>query len=129
VDNSERSRLKPIEWVASSREDLIAFPPPVRKALGYALYLAQIGEKSPSAKPLKGFGGAGVVEILRDHDGNAYRAVYTVKFAEAVFVLHAFQKKSKRGAATPKVEMNLISQRLKAAAEQYQQRYGKGTGT
>ena len=129
MDNSERSRLKPIEWVASSREDLIAFPPPVRKALGYALYLAQIGEKSPSAKPLKGFGGAGVVEILRDHDGNAYRAVYTVKFAEAVFVLHAFQKKSKRGAATPKVEMNLISQRLKAAAEQYQQRYGKGTGT
>lgn len=122
---TEQAPLKPLEWVASAREDLIAFPVPVRKALGYALYLAQVGEKAPAAKPLRGFGGASVVEIANDHDGSTYWAVYTVNFAEAVFVLHAFQKKSKKGIATPKSEFDLIRQRLKAAAEIYQRHYRK----
>jgi phage-related protein len=119
----DRLELKPLEWVGSSKEDLIAFPPAVRKALGYALYMTQIGEKAPAAKPLKGFGGAAVIEIVKDHDGNAYRAVYTVKFAGVVYVLHAFQKKSKKGSATPKSEIGLVRQRLKVAAQHYQQHY------
>jgi phage-related protein len=114
---------KPLEWMGSSRQDLIAFPPQVRKALGYALYLSQIGDKAPAAKPLKGFGSARVLEVVADHESSAFRAVYTVRFAKAVYVLHAFQKKSMKGRATPKPEMNLIQQRLKAAAEHYQQHY------
>ena len=122
---TEKAPLKPLEWIASAREDLIAFPPPARKALGYALYLAQAGEKAPAAKPMKGFGGASVVEIVKDHDGSTYRAVYTVKFAEVVFVLHAVQKKSKKGIATPQPELDLIRQRLQVAAEIYQRSYRK----
>jgi phage-related protein len=118
-----RPAPKPLEWMGSSLDELVHFPPEVRKHLGYALYLAQIGEKSPASKPLKGFGGAGVLEVLSDHDGNTYRAVYTVRFAEAVYVLHAFQKKSKHGSATPKSEMDLVRRRLKAAAEHYRQHY------
>jgi phage-related protein len=95
-----------------------------RKEAGYALYLAQIGMKAVKAKPLKGFGGAAVLEVVLDHEGNAYRAVYTVKFAKAVFVLHAFQKKSKRGIATAKADINLIRQRLKIAASEYERLYG-----
>lgn len=83
---------------------------------GYALHLAQTGEKAPQVKPLRGFGGAGVLEIVESHEGDTYRAVYTVKFADVVYVLHAFQKKSKRGRVTPKHEIDLIQQRLRTAA-------------
>jgi len=115
---------KPLVWVSSSKDDLSAFPGAARREAGYALYLAQIGMKAVKAKPLKGFGGAGVIEIVADHDGNAYRAVYTVTFAQAVFVLHAFQKKSKKGIATEKSDIDLIKRRLKVAAEEYQRLYG-----
>src|SRR3954469_21316643 len=97
-----RPPTNPLRWIAGSKEALDAFPGPVRREAGYALYLAQIGMKAVKAKPLKGFGGAGVLEVVADYDGNTYRAVYTVKFAEAVFVLHAFQKKSKHGIGTAK---------------------------
>ena len=117
----EKPAMKPLLWVGSSKNDLNAFPGPARREAGYALYLAQIGMKAPKAKPLHGFGGASVLEVMQDHDGNTYRAVYTVKFARMVFVLHAFQKKSKKGIATPKADIDLIKQRLKLAAEQYKQ--------
>jgi len=110
---------KPIEWVGSSLEDLREFPDEVKGMMGYALSLAQAGRKHPDAKPLKGFGGASVLEVVEDHCGDTYRAVYTVKFAEAVYVLHAFQKKSKKGIATPKQDIELIKARLKAAAAHY----------
>jgi phage-related protein len=120
----EEPVLKPLEWVSASRTDLVSFPATVRRELGHALHLVQAGEKPPHAKPLRGFGGAGVLELIENYDGNTYRAVYTVKFAKAVFVLHAFQKKSKKGVATPKADIDLIKQRLAAAAEQYQRLYG-----
>lgn len=104
-----------IIWVGSSKRDLMALPLNVRKFFGHALHFAQQGVKHDAAKPLKGFSGAGVLEILEDDDGGTYRAVYTVKFAEAVFVLHCFQKKSKSGIATPKEDMNIIRARLKVA--------------
>jgi phage-related protein len=85
--------------------------------------LAQIGQRAPLAKPLRGFGGADVVEVVKDQNGNTYRAVYTVRFAKAVFVLHAFQKKSKRGRATPRADVQLIRQRLRTAAEYYEKNY------
>ena len=93
--------VKPVNWIASSYKDFRAFPDAVQDKMGYALYQAQIGEKHASAKPLKGFGGAGVLEIVTDHVCDTFRTVYTVKFALAVYVLHAFQKKSKSGIATP----------------------------
>ncbi|MES1203326.1 MAG: type II toxin-antitoxin system RelE/ParE family toxin [Pseudomonadota bacterium] len=107
--------LKPVEWVGASLKDVRAFPEEVRDSVGYALYLAQVGQKHVSVKPLKGFGGAGVLEVVEDHDGDTYRAVYTVKFASAIYVLHAFQKKSKSGVRTPKAEIELVKQRLKVA--------------
>ena len=119
----EEPVLKPLEWVGSSKDDLDSFPGSARREAGYALYLAQIGMKAVKAKPLKGFGGAAVLEVVADHDGSTYRAVYTVRFADAVFVLHAFQKKSKQGIATPKADIDLIKRRLKLAAETYQQLY------
>ena len=100
---------KPLEWIASSYKDLMALPPDVRRRFGYALSLAQMGDQDDAAKVLKGFGGAGVLEVVEDDAGGTYRAVYTVKFAEAVFVLHCFQKKSKSGIATPKVDMDIIA--------------------
>ena len=111
---------KPVRWVGSSRDDLCGFPQEVRRRVGGALWDAQCGLKAPYAKSLRGFGGAGVLEVVDDHDGNTYRAVYTVRFAGAVYVLHALQKKSKRGIATPKVELDLIKQRLKHAREDYE---------
>lgn len=87
--------------------------------MGYALYQAQLGLKAPSAKPLRGFGGAGILEIVEDHHTDTYRAVYTVKFSKSVYVLHAFQKKSRKGIATPKADIDLIRQRLRAAEEHY----------
>jgi phage-related protein len=113
--------LKTVVWVGPTRKELKTFPRPVQRAVGLALYAAQLGETPPDAKPLKGFGGAGVLEIVDDFDGDTFRAVYTVRFAKAVYVLHAFQKKSKRGVATPKAELDLIDQRLKRAREDYEQ--------
>lgn len=102
-------------WVGGSKRDLMALPLDVRKFFGHALDFAQRGDKHDTAKSLKGFGGAGVLEIVEDDAGGTYRAVYTVKFAEAVFVLHCFQKKSKSGIATPKEDMDIIRARLKVA--------------
>ena len=110
----------PVRWVGSSKEDLRKFPEEVRRRVGGALWDAQLGRKAPYAKPLRGFGGAGVLEIVDDFDGDTFRAVCTVRFAGAVYVLHAFQKKSRRGIATPKAELNLIEQRLKRAKEDYE---------
>jgi phage-related protein len=116
---------KPLVWIGSSRKDLKAFPEEVQDVFGYALHVAQMGGKHPDAKPLKGFGGAGVLEIVDDHQGDAYRAVYTVKLREIVYVLHAFQKKSTIGIATRKEDIELIKQRLRQAQELYKQEYGK----
>lgn len=107
-------QIKPLRWVASSKKDLMAMPDDVQDTFGYALHLAQSGQKHPDAKPLKGFGGAGVLEVVEDSKGNAYRAIYTVRFAQAVYVVHCFQKESTQGIATPKPDMELISLRLKA---------------
>jgi phage-related protein len=113
---------KPCEFIGSSRRELKAFPEAIREVMGYAIFLAQAGEKHSSAKPLAGFGGAGVLEVVED-DGDAYRAVYTVKFAGVVYVLHAFQKKSKKGRKTPQHDIELIRVRLKAAEQHYKENY------
>ncbi len=110
---------RPVEWVGSSYRDFVEFPDRVQDMMGYALYVAQIGGMDGSAKPLKGFGGADVVELAEDHRGSAYRAVYTVRFAAAIYVLHAFQKKAKAGIKTPKSDIELIRRRLKLAEEHY----------
>jgi phage-related protein len=107
---------KPLEWIGSSKKDLKALPDEVMDVFGYALFLAQTGRKHDQAKPLQGFGSAGVLEVVEAFRGNAYRAVYTVRFEERVFVLHVFQKKSEIGIATPKPDMDLIRERLKVAA-------------
>lgn len=119
ADQPDDPAPKPIYWIGTSLDDLKEFPKDVTRSVGAALRAAQEGSKAPYAKPLKGFGGAGVLEIVEDFDGEAYRAVYTVKFAGVVFVLHAFQKKSKSGIATPKSEIDKIEQRLKRAKELY----------
>jgi len=116
---SNGERPKPLFWVGASKKDLKDFPFEVRRTMGFALFQAQNGGKHVDAKPLKGFGGAGVLEIVEDHAGGTFRAVYTVKFLGAVYVLHAFQKKSKKGVTTPKSELDLIRKRLKAAEEHY----------
>lgn len=107
--------VKKLRWVGSSKKDLKAMPDQVRSDVGYALYEAQMGEKSDMAKTLKGFGSAGVLEVIASTQGSTYRAVYTVKFADAVYVLHCFQKRSSKGIATPKPDMDLIRSRLKEA--------------
>ena len=112
----------PLTWVGSSKRDYIRFPDQVQDDMGYALFVAQMGERPKSAKPLKGFKGAGVLEIVEDYDGDTFRAVYTVRFAQRIYVLHAFQKKSKRGSETPKSEIRLVVQRLRAAEEDYRRR-------
>jgi phage-related protein len=111
--------VKPLVWIGSTRADLSAFPEEVKDAIGFALYVAQQGGKHAHAKPLKGFAGAGVLEVVADHDGDTYRAVYTVRLAGRVYVLHAFQKKSKTGMKTPKAEINLINSRLKRAQDEH----------
>ncbi|MEG4286909.1 type II toxin-antitoxin system RelE/ParE family toxin [Microcoleus sp. A006_D1] len=113
------SLLKPVEWIGSSRDDLRDFPEDVQQIMGFALYRAQLGKKHPDAKPLRGFKGAGVLEIVDNFDGDTYRSVYTVKFEGIVYVLHAFQKKSKQGIATAKQDIELIEARLKRAKEHY----------
>ena len=107
--------LKPVVWIGSSRKDLRAFPGPVQDHVGYALYIAQCGRKHRDAKVLSGFGGAGVVEVVKDFRGDTFRAVYTLRYAGTVYVLHAFQKKSKTGSETPQRELELIKQRLSEA--------------
>ena len=108
---------KPLVWIGSSKRDLMALPVPIRKFFGHALDFAQRGDRHEAAKVLKGFGGAGVLEIVEDGRGGTYRAVYTIKFKEAVFVLHVFQKKSKHGIATPKPDLDIIRERLKVAEQ------------
>lgn len=104
-------------WVRDSRKRLRKFPEDVQDEVGYALYQAQLGSRHRSAKPLKGYSGAGVLEIVEDFDGDTYRAVYTVQFKDAVYVLHAFQKKSKSGIKTPKAELDIVDRRLREARE------------
>ncbi len=119
--NLDEQAAKPLRWTGTSRDDLREFPEPVRRRVGGALWDAQLGGKAPYAKPLKGFGSASVLEIVDDFDGDTFRAVYTVKFAHVVYVLHAFQKKAKRGIATPKSEIEMIERRLKLAKADYEQ--------
>ncbi len=106
---------KPVIWMGDSLARLQAFPPIVQDEIGYAIYLAQIGEKHPRAKPLKGLA-SGVLEVVSDHRGDTFRAVYTVRFQDRVYVLHAFQKKSKKGIATPQPDIALMKQRLARVA-------------
>ncbi|RWB70768.1 MAG: hypothetical protein EOQ50_23540 [Mesorhizobium sp.] len=110
---------KPLHWVGSSKRDFLAFPDPVKSDMGYALGLAQLGGKHPHAKPWKGEG-AGVFEVVESHDGDTYRAVYTVRFEGVVYVLHAFQKKSPSGKRTATSDVDLIGERLKRAREDYE---------
>jgi phage-related protein len=110
---------KKIVWIGSSRKDMMALPRAVQRTFGYGLYLAQLGDKPPDAKPLKGFHGAGVIEIIENYRGDAFRAVYTVRFATKIYVLHVFQKKAKRGIETPKNVINLIKDRLKQAESHF----------
>lgn len=109
--------LKPVIWVGSSLRDLREFPDPVKDHVGYALYAAQRGGRHRDTKTLAGFGGAGVVEVLTDFRSDTFRAVYTVRFGDAVYVLHAFQKKSKTGIETPRREIETIARRLREAEE------------
>lgn len=114
--------IRPVIWLGSSRRDLRAMPQQVRRDFGQALYAAQQGTTDPAAKPLKGFGGARVMEIVERYRTDAYRAVYTAHFANAVYVLHVFQKKSKSGVATPKHEIDLIRRRFAEAERHYRER-------
>ena len=111
--------IKPVVWIGSTRTDLASFPDEVKDAIGYALYIAQRGGKHANAKPLRGFGGGGVLEIVDDHAGDTYRAVYTVRFSGRIYALHAFQKKSKFGIKTPKSEIELIKSRFKRAEQEH----------
>jgi len=113
---------RPVVWVGSSRRDVREFPREIRRDIGRALYAAQAGQTDPAAKPIRGFGGGSVVEIIALHRGDTWRAVYTVRFAEAIYVLHAFQKKSKRGIATLKRDIELIRQRLAEAERLHRER-------
>jgi phage-related protein len=113
--------LKTLIWLGSSRKDFIAFPEDVKSEMGYALFQAQAGGRHRNAKTLQGFGDAGVVEIIDDHRGDTYRTVYTIRFAATVYVLHAFQKKSKAGIATPKSDQDLIAVRLREAARLHEE--------
>lgn len=116
---------RPLYWVGSSLEDLRTFPDTVIDVMGYALHLAQQGDKHPDAKPLKGFPGGSVLEITADHDGNTWRAIYTLKYKDTLYVLHAFQKKSKQGIKTPRQHINMIQRRLKLAQEHHAQTHQK----
>jgi phage-related protein len=113
---------RPVIWVGSSRRDLRAFPREVRRDIGMALYTAQQGDTDPAAKPLRGFGGGSVLEIISVQQGGTWRAVYTVRYLEAIYVLHAFQKKSKSGIATPKRDVHLIHRRLAEAEQLHKER-------
>lgn len=116
----------PLHWVGSSKKDFLAFPEEIVGNIGYALGAVQYGGHPPSAKPWKGLG-PGVHEIVESDESGTFRAVYTVRFRKAVYVLHAFQKKSPSGVRTARTDIDLIEKRLKAAREDYQERYGKET--
>lgn len=113
--------MKPLEWMGSSLKDLKEFPRPVQTMMGFALKVAQLGDKHPDAKPLKGFRSAGVLEVVEDYGGGTYRAVYTVRFPDVVYVLHAFQKKSRHGIETSPGDVELIRSRLRWAEELYKE--------
>ncbi|KVS30649.1 type II toxin-antitoxin system RelE/ParE family toxin [Burkholderia cepacia] len=123
INSSTDPYIKPLYWLGSALKDLKAMPDAVQDTVGYALYLAQTGRKHDHAKPLRGFGSAGVLEIVESEDNGTYRAVYTVKLGNSVYVLHSFQKKSSSGIATPKPDVDLIRERLKAA-----EAHAKGEG-
>jgi phage-related protein len=114
---------KPLYWIGSSIKDIARFPPEVQRTVGFALSAAQFGGKHPSAKPWRGEG-PGVLEVVKDYDGDTYRAIYTVRFANAVYVLHAFQKKSPHGIATRKSDIALVKERLKVAQRDYEELHG-----
>lgn len=114
---------RPLYWIGSSLKDISRFPSEVQRTVGFALSAAQYGGKHSSAKPWKGEG-PGILEVIRDHDGDTYRAIYAVRFAGAVYVLHAFQKKSPHGIATRKSDIALVRERLKAAQRDYKERHG-----
>ena len=116
-----RGPVRPLVWVGSAKRDYDRFPPQLQRNLGFELFLAQTGQHPPSAKLMKGLGG-GIVELVADHDGDTYRAVYTVRFRDAVYVLHAFMKKSKRGITTPNHDIELIRRRLRATETDYARR-------
>jgi phage-related protein len=113
----DEAPIKAVVWGGATRSALKAFPRPVQRAVGLALYATQLGETPPDAKPLKGFGGAGVLELIEDYRGDTYRAVYTVRFATRIYVLHVFQKQSKHGVATPQKDIELIRARLRWAEQ------------
>jgi phage-related protein len=116
---------KPLEWVGRSLEEFRELPEKVRRSFGFSLRLVQAGIRPDSVKPLKGFGGAGVLEVIENFDGNTFRAVYTVRLAGVVYVLHCFEKKSKKGIQTPKHTIDLIHQRLAFAESLHLQRRQK----
>jgi len=116
----EKPKTKPIEWVGTSLKDMRAMPDEVKRFFGVALFAAQVGGKHPEAKPMKGFTGSGVLEVVEDYNTDTYRAVYTVRYVDAVYVLHVFQKKSKKGIATPQEEIDKIKKRLSAVEELHQ---------
>ena len=113
--------IKPLLWVSSSKKHLMEMPEYIVTVFGDGLYQAQIGKYPDTAKTLSGFGGASVIELVQDYKGDTFRAVYTVKFSVAIVVLHAFQKKSKKGIETPKHDKELIRSRLKLADEIYKE--------
>jgi phage-related protein len=115
---------KLLDWIGSSKRDFLRFPEAVKDEIGNALGIAQFGGKHPAAKPWKGRG-PGVLEVVEDHDGDTYRAVYTVRFREIVYVLHAFQKKSPKGIKTAQSDVDLVEQRLKVARQDYERRHDK----
>lgn len=115
---------RPVDWVGSSKKDFMSFPEQVRRDMGYALGVAHVGGKHPSAKPWSGEG-PGVLELVENHDGDTYRAVYAVKFKEAIYVLHTFKKKSPKGIKTAKADIDLVTSRLKLAQHDYKDRFGK----
>jgi phage-related protein len=114
---TDEPSFKPVVWIGSSHKDLCEFPEPVQDRLGYALFVAQCGGKHRDAKTLSGFGGAGLVEVVEDFRGDTFRAVYTLRYAGAVYVLHAFQKKSKTGRETARRDIELVKQRLREAEQ------------
>lgn len=119
MQDDENQARKPLSWIASTKRDLKKFPRDVMRVMGQGPDDAQWGGKHPDAKPIKGFKGAGVLEIIDDHGGDTYRALYTVRFAGVVYVLHAFQKKAKKRIKTPRHEVDLIRQRYKVAEQHY----------
>jgi phage-related protein len=117
--------LRPLLWIGSSKRDYGMFPARVQDNLGFELFLVQTGQHPPSAKPLKGLG-SGTLELVENFDGDTYRAVYTIRFREVVYVLHAFKKKSKRGIGTPQTDIELMRRRLRDAERDHAWRFTEG---